>query len=200
MPELTSPSGHIFPHPERRLVSLSPEGPISIAFWRWTIKPEGPSAILEPIEFSFFDTRERVMRDVVISPQRVAMAPGPAPVAASAPPEGGSLHRASGLTALAAGAIAGVAAMGWRRTGRPADWRELRQAFSARRNLARAARSGDLPAFRRAAHRMAATMPADQRRPEVLAEIDAALFVKEAATPDLRDLRRRLLGLAGRAA
>jgi hypothetical protein len=39
---------------------------------------------------------------------------------------------------------------------------------------------------------VAATRPAARRRLEVLGEIDAALFAREAAMPDLGDLRRRL--------
>ncbi|MCP4073139.1 MAG: protein BatD, partial [Hyphomicrobiales bacterium] len=74
MPELKSPSAHIFPHPEKRLVQLSPQGPISIGIWRWTIKPRNPpSAILEPLEFSYFNTVERKMKSAVISAQRIAM-------------------------------------------------------------------------------------------------------------------------------
>ncbi len=81
MPQLKSPSALIFPHPEKRLVELSPEGPVSIAFWRWTIKPQnGVSAIVEPMEVSYFDTIERSMKSVVISPQRVAISPAMPPV------------------------------------------------------------------------------------------------------------------------
>ncbi len=55
MPELRSPSAMIFAHPEKRLVELSPEGPVSIAFWRWTIRPgNDTSAIVEPIGFRLF--------------------------------------------------------------------------------------------------------------------------------------------------
>ncbi|MEM7042779.1 MAG: hypothetical protein AAF543_08205 [Pseudomonadota bacterium] len=73
MPELTSPSALIFPHPEKRLVELSPAGPITYAFWRWTIRPtNNTSAIVEPLAFSYFDTTLREHRAVSISAQRVA--------------------------------------------------------------------------------------------------------------------------------
>lgn len=73
MPELTSPSAMIFPHPVRRLVELTPEGPVTYAFWRWTIQPTNDvSAIVEPLGFEYYDTVNRQAREVTISPQRVA--------------------------------------------------------------------------------------------------------------------------------
>ena len=73
MPELASPSAMIFPHPEKRLVELTPDGPITYAFWRWTIRPTNDtSTIVEPLVFSYFDTVTREAREVTISAQRVA--------------------------------------------------------------------------------------------------------------------------------
>lgn len=82
MPKLSSPSAMIFAHPEKRLVDLTPSGPVSIAFWRWTIQPRnGVSAILEPIEFEYFDTTLRKTVNVVISAQRIAYLPSETSVA-----------------------------------------------------------------------------------------------------------------------
>ncbi len=73
MPELKSPSAMIFPHPEKRFAELSPAGPVSYAFWRWTIRPSNDtSTIVEPLSFDYFDTRLRTHRKVTISAQRVA--------------------------------------------------------------------------------------------------------------------------------
>lgn len=73
MPELKSPSAMIFPHPEKRFVELSPAGPVSYAFWRWTIRPSNDtSTIVEPLNFDYFDTQARETRNVTISAQRVA--------------------------------------------------------------------------------------------------------------------------------
>ena len=85
MPELKSPSAMIFPHPEKRLVELTAEGPVTYAFWRWTIRPSNDtSTIVEPLRFSYFDTIYRDLREVTISAQRVAYGSvtGPAPRAA----------------------------------------------------------------------------------------------------------------------
>lgn len=80
MPELRSPSGGVFAHPEKRLVDLTPEGPVSVAFWRWTIQPvNGTSVILEPMEVPYFDTKARRFFTARISPTRVAYAEGDAP-------------------------------------------------------------------------------------------------------------------------
>ncbi|MEL6477846.1 MAG: hypothetical protein AAFR17_11015 [Pseudomonadota bacterium] len=73
MPALTGAGAHIFPHPERRIVTLGPDGPITRAFWRWTVRPEGAgAAFLDPIEIAYFDTRERAHRQVTLAAQRVA--------------------------------------------------------------------------------------------------------------------------------
>ena len=73
MPELTGAGAHIFPHPEKRIVTLGPNGPITRAFWRWTVRPEGMSAaFLNPIRLPYFDTVSRDAREITLSAQRVA--------------------------------------------------------------------------------------------------------------------------------
>ncbi len=73
MPELKSPSAHIFPHPEKRLVQLTPNGPVAIGFWRWTLRPTNDvSAIIEPITVEYYDTIARENKEVTISTQRIA--------------------------------------------------------------------------------------------------------------------------------
>lgn len=87
MPELRSPSGGVFAHPEKRLVDLTPEGPLSVAFWRWTIQPvNGTSVILEPMEVSYFDTTVRRAFTARITPTRVAYAMGAVPETRSVTP------------------------------------------------------------------------------------------------------------------
>lgn len=73
MPDMTSPSGGVFPHPEKRLVDLTPDGPVTLAFWRWTIQPlNGRSAVVEPIELAYFDTTTRRHEVATITANRVA--------------------------------------------------------------------------------------------------------------------------------
>lgn len=73
MPEMTGAGAMIFPHPEKRLVGLSPDGPMTRVFWRWTVRPSGRSAgYLDPISFSYFDTGARETRTITLSAQRVA--------------------------------------------------------------------------------------------------------------------------------
>lgn len=193
MPELHSPSGMVFPHPEKRLVELSPEGPVTYAFWRWTVRPgNGASAILEPIEVPFFDTRERVARVARISAQRVAYE-------GAAPPPAGGADRAAGTArvpgwgaALTAGVafVTGLAALlaGRRMTGRmPPALDPLALRLRAR------ARAGDGAGLRRAAAAMLRRDGPEPGRERLLAQLDSALFAPAAAPIDLRDLARAFI-------
>nr|WP_253949315.1 hypothetical protein [Mangrovicoccus sp. HB161399] len=190
MPELSSPSALIFPHPEKRLVEQTPFGPLTRAFWRWTIRPtNGTSAIVEPLRVPFYDTRNRVARVAEISAQRIAYAdraiPEPEPAAVADLP-----GLAAGLAAAAAflGGLA-VAARGRRfelrtrlarvRALDPLAWR-----------MRRAARQGDAAGVRRAAAAMlrrdAAQSP--PRKLGDLAAIDRHIFGPEGAGTDLKSL------------
>ncbi|QDC09873.1 protein BatD [Oceanicola sp. D3] len=187
MPDLRSPTGLVFAHPEQRLVELSPEGPVSVAFWRWTIQPgNGVSAITEPMEFDWYDTAERQPRRVRIGAQRVAYA---APIAAvPAPGKAGTVRAGLSLGAFGAALAVGLVALLWgRRWARPGFADPLRW------QVRRAARAGDLAALRRAGAALARqgrSSPASQR---AMAELDAALFGKGAARPDPRALAHALL-------
>ena len=195
MPELTSPSAMIFAHPERRFVELSPVGPVAVAFWRWTIKPtNGTSAILEPIEFQYFDTVTRKLHDVTISAQRVAMREGTAPP--PAPPPDGTEPR--GAAILAAGALAFAAGLLALLSGRHLDLRHARDRFPlldpAYRALRAAARRGDPAGVRRAAATLARRVG---RAPETLPEVaalDRAIF----ANGSIGDLSRIARDIAAR--
>lgn len=197
MPELHSPSGMVFAHPEKRLVELSPEGPVTYAFWRWTVRPgNGASAILEPIDVPFYDTRDRVARVARISAQRVAYEQ-------AAPPAGGmdGAPEAAGLpgwgAALAAAAAfaAGLAALlaGRRMTGRmprPLDPLALR--------LRARARAGDGAGLRRAAAAMLRRDGPQPERERLLSQLDSALFARGAAPVDLREFARAFVAPGAR--
>ncbi len=192
MPELTSPSAMIFPHPEKRLVELTPEGPVTYAFWRWTIRPSNDTAtIVEPLTFSYFDTRERDAREVTISAQRVAYGSVVPEAAVMQTPLPEPSQLPGVWSALVAGAVflAGCVAGLWGRvfTGMPRiidriAWR-LRQAASR----------GDLQQMRRAA---SAILRRDGARPErlqLLGELDSAIFDPGGRDLDLKAFCRSFL-------
>lgn len=179
MPELKSPSALIFPHPEKRLVDLSPQGPVSIAYWRWTIQPRnGVSAILEPIEFDYFDTTLRKQFNVVISAQRIAYSAEETTIVTSAgPPDAASLR--SGLIAGSFG-ISALAALALlfgsdRRLsgGVMAKWRERMRLLW---NLRRSSRQGDLKGLRRWGRKIDEIAEANVDRTALLDALDRQIY------------------------
>lgn len=201
MPELTSPSGMIFAHPEKRLIQLTPEGPLTIAFWRWTIRPGNDvSAVVEPLSFDYFDTATREMRTVEIDAQRVAYGarvPGrgadapdtarPVPEPAEAVLPGGPALGAA-LVVFAAGLMLGLRGRAWSGLPRLSDWVPV--LHPARRALRRAARAGRVGEMRQAlvalsqAGRGAATYRAR------LAELDRAIYSGRTPPGDLTRFAR----------
>ena len=190
MPELRSPSADIFPHPEQRFVELSPEGPVAIAFWRWTVRPSGPvSAVLEPLTLDYYDTRAREPRRAVISAQRIAYEAGslpPDPVPLS---EG---QRPGGLTlgVLLAAAAGGLAMAG---PGRIAGAGGLARRWRLRLALRRAARRGDLAGLRRTARALDALMATDDGRQALLGALDRAIYAPGSAPVEPGAFRRAFL-------
>lgn len=180
MPELTSPSAMIFAHPEKRLVELSPDGPVTHAFWRWTLRPTNDrSGVLEPLEVPYFDSTQREHRTVQISATRVAygsvVPDGPAPIA-EMPLQG----RLPGWPVLALfGSVFLVVLLGslrgWRVVGAE-GLRRFAMFDPLARALARAARAGDLAQVRRVAARMGARDGMTPARRALLAQLDRAIF------------------------
>ncbi|MBB96592.1 MAG: hypothetical protein CML68_18590 [Rhodobacteraceae bacterium] len=199
MPEMTSPGAVIFPHPEKRLVDLSAQGPVAVAFWRWTVMPQTPpSAIIEPITFRFFDTVARQMRSVTISPQRVAVSdadmPDPDP-----PPPPGPARTGLRLGALAAGLLAGLGALlAGRGAGRRDEVLWALGLHPDQRALSRAVRMGDAPGCWRAAQALGRAhdgLNEDGRK--ALDRLEQDLFGTSPKTPDLAAFRRSFLGALG---
>ena len=190
MPELASPSGMIFPHPEKRLVELSPEGPVSVAFWRWTIRPtNGVSAITAPLEFAYFNTDTRQRHLVRIGPQRVAYAEAARP----APPPDAPVQMQA-LPVHAAGATGFLLALVLMLRGRDfAGVARVPGLDPLRRHIRRAARAGDLAGLRRAGAALIARDGSTQARRQAMAALDAALFAPRAPAPDARATARALL-------
>lgn len=194
MPQLHSPSAMIFAHPEKRLVELSPEGPVSVAYWRWTIRPDNDiSAIVEPISFDYFDTRNRVPRSVTISAQRVAMDDSslPEPVLPPAPARLFALP----VAIVFGGALAG--GLGAILFGRQFAGMERLRRFALfdplRRRMRRAARAQDLPGLRRAARAMLGRDGESVVRRRLLTDLDREVFGRTPGHLDGQAFVRRFL-------
>ena len=198
MPELTSPSAIIFPHPEKRLVELTPEGPVTYAFWRWTIRPSNDtSTIVEPLRFSYFDTINRNLRDVTISAQRVAYGAVTGPAASVAVSGVGAATRLPGWpvaviagVVLVAGTIAGVG--GRTIIGVRAVYRFAFLDPLARR-MRRAARAGDMAGVRRLSTDMIRRDGLSKPRMALLDMLDQALFDPRHPTFNLEVYAKRFL-------
>ncbi len=184
MPDLTSPSAMIFAHPEKRLVDLSPEGPVTRAFWRWTIRPTNDtSAIVEPISFAYFDTTERTHREAVITAQRVAYNAGSVPAAAVAM-DPARQARLPGRWALVLGLCVFVGGVVYGISGRRFSRAQVYGCFPIldrlRLRMWRAARSGDARAQRRAIAALLQRDGADPVLLERLQQVDRVIFAPKA--------------------
>ncbi len=199
MPDLTSPSAMIFAHPEKRFVELSPQGPVSIGFWRWTIRPSNDtSAIVEPVSFDYFDTTLREMREVTVSAQRVAY--GSVVPNAVPPPEAAELvpqyHLPRGLLAALALVIfaGGVAfAQSGRRVGGLRALRRFSMLDPLAWQLRRAARSGAVAETRRTAAAILRRDGMTAGRKELLDRFDREVFAPDSPRQSLGDFAARFL-------
>ncbi|MEQ5871004.1 BatD family protein [Sagittula sp. NFXS13] len=194
MPDLTSPSGMVFPHPEKRLLELSPEGPVTHAFWRWTIQPtNGRSAVVEPIRFTYFDTRERVTREVVISAQRVAYDAAELPPVPK--PEMPATLPGWPLALLGTGVLAALAIWGLRgqRLDRQRLYHRVPLVDPQAWRLRRAAWADNLPDTRRAARALILRDGILGREGHVLDGLDRAVFAVRPSRQDLRVFCRAFL-------
>lgn len=199
MPDLASPSALIFPHPEKRLVELTPSGPVTYAFWRWTIRPSNDvSTIVEPITLRYFDTTHRVAREAVISPQRVAYG-DVVPMAAARDTEAlaPSPARLPGPAALVAALAVFLIllVMGLRGKAFPTAGilhNPILDPLAYR--LRRAAAENDAKRVRSLARK--ATTPGDaafDKRGPLLGELDRNLYDPRSNPLNLRDFARRFL-------
>ncbi|MEM8729775.1 MAG: hypothetical protein AAGF79_07635 [Pseudomonadota bacterium] len=188
MPTLTSPSAMIFPHPEKRLVELTPEGPVTYAFWRWTIRPSNDvSTIVEPLRFSYYNTRERQGHEVTIGAQRVAYG-DVAPTETVRASDARSAQLPGPLVALVSGFVflaALVLGLRQRRVGARPWPRWLWFLDPLARRLFWAARQGSPAQTRRMAVAILRRDGEDAARQGLLSALDRAIFADAGDRADL---------------
>jgi hypothetical protein len=185
-PSLKSDTVFAFPEAEERSVTLTPDGPVSVVTWRWSILPDTPRpTVVEPVVIHWFDTVARQMRTLTLPPKRIAVAADVFGVER----RGDALQRLAPFAAPTAAALAFCAGLvaalrGWRPAGAlrsaAAPFRRAR----LRLRLRRAVEIGDAFAARRLARAMA--RDADDPRLEPL---DRLAYGRDAATASASALR-----------
>ncbi len=182
-----------FAGPVTRETVITPQGPVARATYVWDVKPGVPEVIpLDAIAIPWFDTTSRTMREAEIPARQIG---GGLPDRET---DGGQGATSSVLIAVAAGVLAfglGLALLGFRR-----ERGALRLPTPIARDLRRAARAGDVGAFRAAVAAGEAAVPALARRwrerPEIreaLSALDRAVYGPGSGeVPDLAALARAL--------
>lgn len=202
MPELTGAGAFIFAHPEHRIVSLGPYGPVTRVFWRWTVRPKEESAgYLNPLEMTYFDTEAREQKQITFSAQRVAYVGGPQQVVSEERPpsdtaQTNGLGQSKGFTLpryfapvilfLSFGVGLALVLGQWGRSG--LQLRKWSYADPDRTALRRSVQRADAKAVWLAARRLLS----GGEWPDSLHRLDAALFAG-AEIPDLGDVRKDVL-------
>jgi hypothetical protein len=75
MPRMRAPTLITFADLGDRTSSLTPQGPISRVVWRWTFKTATSASVdLDAVVIPWFDTAKRQHREIVLAPQRIALA------------------------------------------------------------------------------------------------------------------------------
>ncbi len=201
MPTLRSPTAHIFAHPEKRMVELTPNGPVAIAFWRWTLRPTNDvSAVIEPLEVEFYDTFKRANQLVTITAQRIGYGALTGREPRAPPPK--DEHSAgaatiAGPSLMRAGFVIGAAiALGLLlRSLSLASLREVLRRFGLDRDsraLSRAAKTGASGPFRAAARRLVAQNGFEPEKFQSLKALDNVLFSNCDQTYDLKAYQRQV--------
>ena len=199
MPEMTGAGAFVFPHPEQKIVSLGPDGPVTRVFWRWTVRPDQDSAgYMNPIPITYFDAETREMRTISLSAQRVVYAEGPQHVLSSQlETEDGvaslsvadryALPNWSTAASLIAGLAFGLVWLFWRWGGAGFTLPTWLRPNATRAGLRRAVRSDDAHAVWRYCRRLLG----DQPYPKKFQELDAAVFAGR-PPPVLKEVAREV--------
>ncbi len=167
-----------FAAPEIRETRLTPQGPIAIAVWEWSLRPHtGEVGSLTPIRFPWFNTQIREMRGATTLPVEIGLAGFGDNIGGKAAMRRWPLVMGLGLAGLLLGL--GAALIG--QTAAPgrlvAYLRRLRPNPQARA-LRNAAQAGDLMALRAVAEAYAQAEIRLGRSPDPapLRALDEALF------------------------
>lgn len=182
-----------FAGPVTRETIITPGGPVARATYVWDVKPGVPEVIpLDAIAIPWFDTVSRTMREAEIPARQIG---GGLPDRET---DGGRRGAPPAFLAAAAGVMAfglGLSLLGFRR-----ERGSLRLPPPVARDLRRAAKAGDVPAFRAAVAAGEQAVPDLGRRwraqPEIregLAALDRAVYGPAGGeAPDLPALARSL--------
>lgn len=204
MPEMTAAGAHVFAHPEKRIVTLRPQGPLTRIFWRWTIRPSGDTAgFTNPVTVPYFDTATQEAKSFSLSAQRVAYlgapdAPGERPAEARAEETGfvTALEWPAAPSSgwfLALGFLAGLLLLPRMTMPGRKDIATLFRALAGdpcRRQLRLAARSGNPARTWKTAH----ALLAGAEPPKEMHLLEATLFSESRIEPpDLRSLARAVI-------
>ncbi|UOM35562.1 hypothetical protein [Acuticoccus sp. I52.16.1] len=174
---------------EERTTELTWGGPISTVTWEWTFQPKtGEPGVLPQVEIPFFDTLDREVHAVTLPATPIAVL-GFGENRVEAWRDGFG----RGWAVVVAGVLGVALVLGAALSGvRLATTDELRRRVARvvptrrERALMRAARAGDLAAFRsNAATLLRARPPAETF---ALERVDRALFARAAPAPDRAEL------------
>lgn len=169
-----------FAAPEIRETRLTPQGPVAVAIWEWSLRPHtGEVGSLTPMQFPWFDTRMREMRTAVTLPVEIGIAGFGDNIGGTAAPRPRIGLKAAGFGA--AGLVLGIAITLAGRTAVPQQvMGRLRRLLPnpKRQAVRKAAQTDDLMALRAAAEAFTKAEIRLGRRPDPvpLRMLDEALF------------------------
>ena len=200
-PPMREPWLITFAAPDERTTELTWGGPISTVTWEWTFQPiTGESGVIPPVEIPFYDTLEREPHTILLQAAPIAFE-GVTDNTADRWREGfGGTWMLVLAALLGALAVVFTLAPGLRLRTRAEVGRRIRalRPDGTALALGRAARRGDVAAFRAAALALLDRrgIVEETERHALLEPLDRSLFGASAAAPS--DIRRDLAALARR--
>jgi len=191
LPNFRAPGIITFAAPVERRTIVTDQGPVASAVYRWSVRPVSSiSAFAPPIRMAWFDIVARRMREAVAPERRVAFIEAARERAAASRRESPGLLAPQPLIAALASFVATIALVLLLAGAFSAGFRPFARRPAALGALRRAARAGDVAAFRRATSELAQADREGWRRiaarediGPALAALDAFLFARASAAP-----------------